>query len=118
MRRVQTEPEQRLWLELKAKRFNGAKFRRQKVIGRYIVDFSCRTPTMLVIELDGETHVEQVRYDAARSRFLEEQGYHVLRFTNFEVMSNLDGVLVSIQQALQLPLSPALSPEGEREKGW
>ena len=106
MRRAQTEPEQRLWLELKAKRFNDAKFRRQTVIGRYIVDFSCRHPIMLVIEVDGETHAEQVQYDAARSRFLQEKGYRVLRFTNDDVMNNLDGVLLTIRQALSTPPLP------------
>lgn len=106
MRREQTAPEQRLWLELKAKRFNGAKFRRQTVIGRYIVDFSCRTPIMLVVEVDGETHAEQAEYDAVRSCFLQEKGYRVLRFTNAEVMNNLEGVLLSIQQALSTPPLP------------
>ncbi len=55
MRREQTEPEIRLWFELRAQRFNGIKFRRQKVIGRYIADFSSREP-MIVVEVDGDTH--------------------------------------------------------------
>jgi very-short-patch-repair endonuclease len=117
MRREQTGPEQRLWLNLRAKRFAGAKFRRQVVIGKFIVDFACRTPKMLVVKVDGETHVLQEAYDAGRTIYLREQGYEVLRFTNAEVTHNLDGVLLVIQQALQLPLSPTLSPEGEREKG-
>jgi len=100
MRRVPTGPEQRLWLELKAKRFSGAKFRRQTVIGRYIADFACRTPVMLVVEVDGETHAERAEYDAARSRFLQEKGYRVVRFTNDDVVNNLDGVLLTIQQTL------------------
>jgi very-short-patch-repair endonuclease len=117
MRREQTGPEQRLWLELRARRFQGAKFRRQVVIGRYIVDFACRSPVKRILEIDGDTHADRERYDRARTAFLEEQGYSVLRFTNAEVMTNLDGVLLRIQEALQLPLSPTLSPEGEREKG-
>jgi very-short-patch-repair endonuclease len=116
MRREATAPEQRLWLELRAKRFGGAKFRRQVVVDNYIVDFACRTPCMVAIEVDGETHASNAEYDAARSRFLERKGYRVIRFTNSEVMTNLDGVLQTLEQFLQLPLSPTLSHEGEREK--
>ena len=47
--------------------------------------------------------------------FLKREGYRVLRFTNSEVMSNLEGVLMTIGSAGRLPLSPTLSPEGERE---
>jgi very-short-patch-repair endonuclease len=114
MRREPTPLEQRLWLALRAKRFKEAKFRRQVVIGRYIVEFACRLPSMLVIELDGDTHGLQSGYDAERTALLENRGYHVLRFTNGDVASNFEGVLEAIAAAL--PLSPALSPEGEREK--
>lgn len=116
---MRSEPspfERQLWLALRAKRFNGAKFRRQVVIGRYIVDFACRIPQLLVIELDGDTHADQEEYDARRTAFLEQQGYRVLRFDNRDVGSNFDGVMLTILNAL--PLSPALSPEGEREKGY
>ena len=113
MRREATEPEQRLWLALRAKRFEHLKFRRQKVIGAYIVDFSARDP-MLVIEIDGDTHAGREKQDAERTAFLEQQGYRVIRFTNGDVMTNLEGVLQSIALALMtLPL-PTLSPEGER----
>ncbi len=117
MRRAATGPEQRLWLELRAKRFAGAKFRRQVVIGRYIVDFACRTPCMAVVELDGDTHASSEAYDSARTLFLESKGYRVIRFTNSDLMTNLDGCLQTLERFLQLPLSPTLSPEGEREKG-
>jgi len=117
MRRVATAPEQRLWLELRAKRFAGAKFRRQVVVGSCIVDFACRTPRMVVIEVDGDTHATSADHDAARSRFLESRGYRVIRFTNNDIMTNLDGVLQALELFLGLPLSPTLSPEGEREKG-
>ncbi len=63
MRREVTAPELKLWLELRAKRFQGAKFRRQVVIGPSIADFACRLPTMLIVEVDGETHAEQRAYD-------------------------------------------------------
>ena len=107
-----TASEARLWYHLRAKRFSGAKFRRQTVIGPFIADFTCRA-AMLVIEIDGDTHGSTAEYDAERTAYLEQQGWSVLRFTNTDVMHNLEAVLSSIGQ--RLPLSPALSPEGERE---
>ena len=81
MRKDMPEPERRLWLELRAAHFQGVKFRRQKVIGRYIADFASNDPE-LVIELDGDSHAGRESYDDARTRFLEEQGYRVIRFSN------------------------------------
>ncbi|MBB5985387.1 endonuclease domain-containing protein [Sphingobium lignivorans] len=115
MRTNATEAETRLWLALRAKRFEDVKFRRQKVIGRYIVDFAARNP-MLVIELDGDSHASQVKYDFERSAFLQSQGYDVIRFANNDVMDNLEGVLTAIQSRLLPPL-PTLSPERERAIG-
>nr|WP_029625255.1 DUF559 domain-containing protein [Sphingomonas sp. PAMC 26605] len=115
MRRAPSEPEQRLWLALRAKRFENVKFRRQKVIGRYIADFAARDP-MLVIELDGDTHAGQEAYDKARTHFLEEQGYRVIRFSNTDVMANLEGVLLTIASVIATSPLPTLSPEGERAK--
>ncbi|WP_225421618.1 endonuclease domain-containing protein [Sphingomonas parva] len=109
MRRDMPEPERRLWLALRARRFEQAKFRRQVVIGRYIADFACRQPTMLVIEVDGDTHAGSGDYDERRTSFLEDRGYRVIRFTNSEVMTNLDGVLFSIAEALGAPPLPTMS---------
>ena len=114
LRTEQTPLEQKLWHALRAKRFNGIKFRRQVVVGSHIVDFACRSPQMLVIEVDGDTHGDQKGYDQRRTDFLESKGYRVLRFTNADVGSNLEGVLTTIAEALHSPLSPTLSPEGER----
>jgi len=105
MRRELTGPELKLWLELRAKRFEGAKFRRQVVIGRYIADFACRNP-MLIVEVDGETHAERGEADQLRTQFLERRGYRVIRFSNSEVMGNLEGVLHSIAEALRDSPSP------------
>jgi very-short-patch-repair endonuclease len=117
LRTNQTPLEQKLWYALRGKRFGGVKFRRQVVIGRYIVDFACRAPQMVVIEIDGDTHGMQRGYDEERTVFLESKGYRVLRFTNQDVVTNLEGVLTTIAGALEnSPLSPALSPEGERGK--
>ena len=120
MRREMTEPEKRLWYALRAKRFDGVKFRKQKVIGRYIADFSSREP-MLVIEVDGDSHDWQHDYDAVRTSYLEGQGYKVIRFWNSDVMQNLEGVLNEIASHLRPPPLPgasrlSLSPEGERVK--
>ena len=106
MRRELTGPELKLWLELRAKRFENAKFRRQVVIGHYIADFACRTPKMLIVEVDGDTHAERGAYDAARTRFLEARGYQVIRFNNSDVMTNLDGVMFRIAEALATPPLP------------
>nr|WP_237164909.1 DUF559 domain-containing protein [Paraurantiacibacter namhicola] len=117
MRREMTEPETRLWLELRASRFQSVKFRRQKVIGRYIVDFAANDPK-LVVEVDGDTHAGQHNYDGRRTESLEAQGYTVIRFTNSDVMGNMHGVLTRLADVIaslraQPPL-PTLSPEGER----
>ena len=112
MRKQPSEPELRLWLALRAKRFETTKFRRQKVIGPYITDFSSRTPP-LVIELDGDTHAGQEHYDAQRTAYLEAQGYQVIRFNNSDVVGNLEYVLDRIAACLHAPL-PTLSPKGER----
>lgn len=117
-RRQMTEPETRLWLELRAERFADVKFRRQKVIGPYIADFASNVPK-LVIEVDGDTHEHDNARDQVRTRFLEQQGYKVLRFKNSEVMANMTGVLsvlLAAIAALRLAPLPPLSPEGERAR--
>jgi very-short-patch-repair endonuclease len=120
MRREMPEPERRVWLQLRAGRFEGVKFRRQKVIGFYIADFAANEPK-LVIELDGDTHAGQQEYDEARTRFLRREGYRVLRFTNSDVMGNMDGVLTELAGVIAemrgRPPLPTLSPEGERASG-
>ncbi len=115
MRKGMSEPETRLWLELRGDRFHGIKFRRQKVIGPYIADFASNAPK-LVIELDGDTHATSSDHDAERTRYLEAQGYRVARFTNAEVIENMDGVLHrlgEIVEALRYAPPPTPSPEGE-----
>ncbi|HEX8302409.1 endonuclease domain-containing protein [Sphingomonas sp.] len=117
MRANPTPPEARLWYHLRAKRFEATKFRFQTVLGHYIIDFTSRT-AMLAIEVDGDTHATQEEYDARRTAFLENEGFRVLRFTNSDVMSNLDGVLHDISKAISLsPLAgrgrePTKSAEG------
>jgi very-short-patch-repair endonuclease len=120
MRANPTPAEARLWSLVRARRLADSKFRHQVVIGRYIADFACRIPTMLVIEVDGDSHDYQGQYDQARTRFLERRGYRVLRFHNDDVLKNLEGVAACLREALTpspLPVSlrsTTLSPEGER----
>jgi very-short-patch-repair endonuclease len=116
MRSNQTPAERKLWHILRAHRFNDIKFARQVVIEPYIVDFAARMHKLL-IEIDGDTHGRQVEYDAARTQFLEQRGYRLIRFTNAEVMGNPDGVAQAIAGALvsrSAPLPDPL-PIGERE---
>jgi len=116
LRTNQTEAEQRLWYHLRAHRFMDLKFKRQKPIGRYIVDFVC-VEQQLIVELDGGQHAEQLEYDQRRDAWLRGQGYTILRFWNNEVMQQLEGVLEKIR--LTLTLSPCPSPtsvRGEQSK--
>ncbi len=101
LRTNQTEAEQRLWYHLRAHRFMGLKFKRQKPMGRYIVDFVC-VERRLIIELDGGQHAEQEEYDQHRDAWLRSQGYTVLRFWNNEVMQQMEGVLEQIRCAITL----------------
>jgi len=115
MRKDMPEQEMRLWLELRAGRFHGIKFRRQKVIGEYIADFASNEPK-LVIELDGDTHTEREIYDTVRTRFLEEEGYRVVSFDNADVIQNFDGVLEQLSvivAELGYAPPPTPSPKGE-----
>ena len=95
MRSEPTAAEHKLWQQLRANRLEGLHFRRQQVIEPYIVDFYCHK-TQLVIEVDGGIHLEQEVYDCQREQDLKARG---LRFTNREVLNNLDTVLTEILRA-------------------
>jgi len=95
LRREQTPLERKLWSRLRGKQLNGLKFRRQHPLGRYIVDFCC-VAHGLVLELDGDSHTEQIEYDAERTVWLESQGFRVIRFTNRQVERQMDAVLAEI----------------------
>src|SRR5215510_5373697 len=99
LRRAMTRAEILLWHYLKAHHLDGLTFRRQAPIGPYIVDFVCHT-AHLIVELDGETHDFDARqqHDAVRDAWLASRGYIILRFTNEQVLSNLEGVLTVIRE--------------------
>jgi very-short-patch-repair endonuclease len=87
-----TDCERRVWYYLRARRFEGWKFRRQVPIDQYIVDFLCEE-AKLVVELDGGQHTEMRRDDERRSEWLRARGYSVVRFWNNDVVENIRGVL-------------------------
>jgi very-short-patch-repair endonuclease len=99
LRRAMARAEILLWRHLKAHHLDGISFRRQAPMGRYMVDFVCH-PARLVVELDGETHDfhARQRHDAVRDAWLASRGYDVLRFTNEDVLSALEGVLTVIRE--------------------
>jgi very-short-patch-repair endonuclease len=76
----------------------GLKFRRQQPLSQYIVDFVC-AENKLIIEVDGSSHAEQADYDAARTAYLAARGFRVIRFTNAQILNELDAVLTAICQA-------------------
>ncbi|MDD4891608.1 MAG: DUF559 domain-containing protein [Phycisphaerae bacterium] len=98
LRREATFPERLLWSRLRAGRCAGLIFRRQQVIDQYVADFFCPV-SRLVIELDGRSHEGHDAEDAIRQEYLERQGLSVLRFTNDEVLGNLDAVVRAIALA-------------------
>ena len=105
LRSHQTEAESKLWYHLRAHRFMGLKFKRQKPVGRYIADFVC-WEHRLIVELDGGQHAEEAAYDRQRDAWLRSQGYTVLRFWNHEVMGEMEGVLEQIRCAVAPEPSP------------
>jgi very-short-patch-repair endonuclease len=110
LRRAMTRAETLLWRHLKANRLSGLGFRRQTPMGNYIADFvahSCR----LIVEVDGESHdfEERVRQDARRDEWFASRGYRVLRFTNDDVMRNLEGVVIAIGLAAEQAVPPSLT---------
>ncbi|HDZ8929086.1 endonuclease domain-containing protein [Aeromonas dhakensis] len=94
MRREATLAEQKLWLQLRDRRLAGVKFRRQMPIGPYIVDF-ISLEQRLIIEVDGAQHNEPAerQYDGARTAYLNQQGFRVIRVWNNDVLSRMEAVL-------------------------
>jgi very-short-patch-repair endonuclease len=101
LRRQMTEAEKVMWSKLRDRRLDGVKFKRQKPIAGYIVDFVA-LDLKLIVEIDGGQHAERVSEDAVRTKVLEESGYHVIRFWNHDVLGNIDRVLESLIQELNL----------------
>jgi very-short-patch-repair endonuclease len=117
LRASQTEVEKRLWAKLRDRQILGRKFRRQAEIGPYIVDF-VSFEQQLIVELDGGQHSCSDEEDGRRTKWLEAQGFVVLRFWNNEVAENMEGVLQRVAEAIsekrsfESPLTPTLSHKG------
>jgi len=102
LRKTMSDGERKLWYALRAKQVEGARFRRQHPIGRYIADFVC-LERRLVVEVDGAHHTEddQIARDARRDSWLRGEGYHVMRVPAAEVFGNISGVVDTIWATLQ-----------------
>ncbi|MFH0887551.1 MAG: endonuclease domain-containing protein [bacterium] len=99
-RKNPTPAEKKLWYEvLRNKQFEGYKFLRQKPIDNFILDFYC-SKLQLAIEVDGDSHAAQEEYDMFRTARLNEYGISVIRYTNDEVMNNIDGVYDDLFQKI------------------
>ena len=109
LRKSQTKAETTLWFCLRKRRFCHFKFRRQHVVGPYITDFICLTQR-LIIEVDGNQHLDNQQYDEERTRYLNMQGFRVIRFWNNDVSDQLNTVLNAIHNALLNPHPPYRAP--------
>ena len=98
LRRYMTPAEQILWQELRANK-QGVHFRRQQIIGGFIVDFYCHKAA-LVVEVDGDIHDLQLDQDARRETILREPGLRIVRFKDDDVIRNLSGVVEKIRELI------------------
>ncbi|WP_346015344.1 DUF559 domain-containing protein [Sphingomonas sp. GM_Shp_1] len=103
-----TDAERRLWRALSRRQVAGVRFNRQVTVGPFIADFAARSEK-LIVEVDGGQHDAQAAYDEARTRYLEAQGWRVIRFWNNDVLRNLEGVVATIERALADKPSPQSS---------
>ena len=99
LRRKSTDAERKLWRHVRNRELGGHRFRRQQPLGPYIVDFVC-LDSKLVVEVDGGQHIERVGSDDRRTRWLESQGFRVLRFWNNQVLTETEEVALAIMVAL------------------
>jgi very-short-patch-repair endonuclease len=111
LRREMTEAEKQLWQILRSRQTEGYRFRRQVPIGGFIADFVCHA-ARVIVEIDGGQHDHASEKEASRTRFLEAEGYRVLRFWNNEVLDNPAGVRAAIAENLH-PVIPTRIEPGE-----
>lgn len=117
LRQRQTDAERKLWFRLRNRQLDGARFRRQHLLGKYIVDFVC-LEKMLIVELDGGQHAfpSLKTEDARRDAWLEKSGYHIMRFWDNDVLHHIDGVVLSIGVTLEKQEHPHMTSPVEREE--
>jgi len=109
LRKNMTDAEKVIWRGLRNRQLAGYKFRRQKPIGPYIVDFLC-PEKKIIVEIDGGQHAVHVETDRQRTRYLEQKGYRVLRFWNHRVLQEQEVVLSLILSALKATPHPRPLP--------
>jgi very-short-patch-repair endonuclease len=111
MRKDMPKAEAAMWSYLKTLRSDGFHFRRQVPLGRYYADFACHH-AKLVIEVDGDTHytTEGIAHDQNRDRFISSIGFRIVRYTNTDILQNMEGVALHLLNLLAtLPLRPGLA---------
>ncbi|HEV7313888.1 endonuclease domain-containing protein [Sphingopyxis sp.] len=115
LRNAASPAERALWRCLSGRKIGGWKFSRQMPVGPYFADFLCRE-AQLIVELDGYSHDMRQAYDRRRDQWLSENGYRVVRFTNDEVIGNIEGVVNEIERRLvHLPTpNPSRKREGNK----
>ena len=109
LRQNQTPSEKVFWENVRNNRLLGFHFRRQQVLDGFIVDFYCHK-IGLVVEIDGPIHLSQSSYDREREKILRQRGLKLVRFTNEQVLDQLDRVLGQLKQ-ICLRLDQAKNPE-------
>ena len=102
LRKKPTDAERKLWSKLQLKQLNGFQFYRQRIIGNYIVDF-CSPALKLVVEVDGSQHFlgETLLKDKIRDEYLENCGLTVLRYNDYDVLTNISGVVENILKNME-----------------
>jgi very-short-patch-repair endonuclease len=105
LRTNMTDAEQLIWSKIRRKQICDVQFYRQKNIGHYIVDFYC-PKGKLIVELDGGQHYENkgMKKDQERDRYLQELGFTVMRFSDIDVLKNINGVMKRIHEHLKSSL--------------
>lgn len=100
LRRNSTQAEEKLWQILRNRKFMGLKFRRQVTFGRYVLDFYCKAQK-LVVEIDGDYHSTVVEYDVKREELLDSAGLRILRFSNQEILKDIEKVLQILEEIIR-----------------
>ncbi|MEN6623499.1 MAG: endonuclease domain-containing protein [Smithella sp.] len=107
LRKNMTEAEQLIWLKVRRKQISNCQFYRQKNIGNYIVDFYCPKRN-LIVEIDGGQYYNNygMKKDCERNKYLQTLGFTILRFSDIDVLTNIDGVIERIHEHLNNPNPP------------
>ena len=111
LRKEQTAAEKIIWEQLRKRKFNNFKFRRQHVIEGFVLDFYCHE-LKLGIEVDGGIHLRRKNYDALRQELIEAKGITIIRVSNLEISENKKALLNKLKDVIEP--TPTPSPPGRR----